>query len=216
MLFFGICWCQAGENLIKNGDAAAGVPPVPGLEYQAAGPHGSRCFAVPKGKKMYMGREFIEIDPDGEYEYSAELCSSGKSDNHSDIGLALYDSKKQLIAHSSVAYVPGSEAVTAAPVARGARTMLLKNADEWETFRKRGGRIIAMNARTDFSDLPNRNLCYFITKISKKDGLAEVQLSLGSSKAYPEGTPVRLHRDGGYQWSLLEFQHQSLFLIHGL
>ena len=68
LLFFGICWCQAGENLIKNGDAAAGVPPVPGLEYLAAGPHGSRCFAVPKGKKMYMGREFIKIDPDGEYE----------------------------------------------------------------------------------------------------------------------------------------------------
>ena len=206
LLFFGICWCQAGENLIRNGDAAAGVPPVPGLEYLAAGPHGSRCFAVPKGKKMYMGREFIKIDPDGEYEYSAELCSSGKSGNHSDIGLALYDSKKQLIAHSSVAYVPGSEAVTAAPVAKGAKTMLLKNADEWETLRKRGGRIIAMNAKADFSDLPNRNLCYFIAKISKKDGLTEVQLTQGSSKAYPEGTPVRLHRDGGYQWSLLEFQ----------
>ena len=206
LLIFGICWCQAGENLIRNGDAAAGVPPVPGLEFNAAGPHGAKCFTAVKRKKMMTGKEFIKIDPDGEYEFSAEICGTGKADNHVDIGLALYDRKKQLIAHSSVAYVPGSEAVTADPIARGSKIIRLKNAGDWETFRKKGGKIIAMNAKKDFSDLPNRDLCYFIQKVVQKDGVTEVQLTQGARKAYPAGIPVRLHRDGGYQWSLLEFQ----------
>ena len=198
-------WCQGGENLIRNGEASGGTPPIPGLEFTAAGPHGAKCFAVPKAKKMYMGRELIKIEPDGEYELSAEICGDGKSVNHADIGLALYNSRKQLITHSSMAYVSGSEAVLGAPIVKGAKTMLLKNAGDWETFLKKGARIIAMNAKADYSDLPNQNLCYFIEKIVRKDGLVEVQFTRGVPKDYPAGTPVRLHCDGGYQWSLMQF-----------
>ena len=204
-LFSCLVWCQAGENLIPNGDAAGGVSPIPGLEFNAAGPQGAKCFAVPKPRKMYMGKELIKIDPDGEYEFSAEICSGGDRDNYAFIGLALYDSKKRLISHSSLDYVSGSEAVTAAPVKKGDKSMLLKNAGDWETFMKKGARIIAMNANPDYSDLPNFDRCYTLTKIIRKDGLAEVQFSVPATKAYPEGTSVRLHRDGGYHWCLMEF-----------
>ncbi|MBQ6599397.1 MAG: hypothetical protein IJH79_17755, partial [Lentisphaeria bacterium] len=198
-------WCQGGENLIRNGEASGETAPMPGLEFTAAGPHGAKCFAVPKGRKIYYGPELIKIDPDGEYELTAEICSGGTRGNHAFIGLALYDSRKRLISHSSLDYVPGSEAVTAAPIKKGATTMLLKNAGDWETLQKKGARIIAMNAKADYSDLPNYDRCYTFVKVTRKGELVEAQFSRAAQKDYPAGTPVRLHRDGGHLWCLLEF-----------
>jgi len=208
VLFLGLslCFCHGAENLIKNGETSSGEAPIIGLELTASGPHGVRCYAVPQARKMYMGPDFIKVDPNVEYEFSAEICGNGKDANRAAIGLVMYDEKKGLIPHSTVDCVPGSEAVTAEPVAKGAKVMLLKNAGDWETFVKRGARIIAMNAKKDFLDLPNRDLCCFIQKITRKGDLLEVTLSIGAGKAYPANTPVRLHRDGGYQWSLFEFQ----------
>ena len=210
VLFFALSICGlfafAAENLIKNGDAAGGVSPMKGLEITDKGPDGAKCFLANGTGRIFLGDEYIEIEPDAAYEISAELCGEGDSQaNRVDFGLALYDGKKQLIAHSQMAVVPGSNAVLLEAIPKGAKSLKVKDAGDWETLVKRGGRIIAMNAKDDYSDLPNRTLCYFIKKLTQEGDIISIELTNEAYYGYPAGTKVRLHRDGGYQWSLLEF-----------
>ena len=210
VLFFALSICGlfafAAENLIKNGDAASGVSPMKGLEITDKGPEGAKCFVANGTGRIFLGNEYIEIEPDAAYEISAELCGEGDSQaNRVDFGLALYDGKKQLIAHSQMAVVPGSNAVLLEAIPKGAKSLKVKDAGDWETLVKRGARIIAMNAKDDYSDLPNRTLCYFIKKLTQEGDIISIELTNEAYYGYPAGTKVRLHRDGGYQWSLLEF-----------
>ncbi|MBR4219932.1 MAG: hypothetical protein IKR81_02185, partial [Victivallales bacterium] len=193
----------AGENLVKNGEAAGGNSPFAEAEIVEKGPGGAKCFAATGTGRILLATEFIEIEPDGTYEIAAEFCGEGEC--RVDFGLALYDKNKQIITHSSMDALPGSEAVLAEAVAKGATKLTLENVTDWASLVKNGGRIIAMEAKENYSDLPNRNLCYFVTKLEKQGEAISVELSTPANKGYPAGTKVRLHRDGGYQWSLLEF-----------
>ena len=202
-LMFGTIVVLAGGNLIKNGEATGGGCPILGAEVVDIGPGGVKCFAA-KGKgKILLAADFIEIEPDATYEIAADFCGAG--DCRVDFGLALYDKNKQLISHSSMDALAGSEAVLAEAVAKGAKTLKFKSEADWTSLVKNGGRIIAMGAEDDYSDLPNRNLCYYVTRLEKLGKLLCVGLSSPANKNYAVGTKVRLHRDGGYQWCLLEF-----------
>ncbi len=201
---FGAIYVFAGENLVKNGDAAGGSCPLPEIAIVENGPNGVKCFAAEGAGKILLASDYIEIEPDGTYEMAADFCGEGEN-NHVDFGLALYDKNKQLITHSSMDALPGSEAVLAEEVAKGAKTLKLKDAPNWASLVKNGGRIVAMGAKEDYSDLPNRNLCYYVTKLEKQGESLCVELSSPAYKGYPAGTKVRLHKEGGYQWCLLEF-----------
>ncbi|MBR4673034.1 MAG: hypothetical protein IKP00_01080 [Victivallales bacterium] len=200
----------AADNLVKNGEASSGLALLPGVETIDNGPNGVKCFATKGNGKILLGVEYIEIDPEGTYELSGNFCGEGDDKaNHVDFGLALYDKNKQLITHSSMDAMPESEAVLAEDVAKGAKELKLKDTADWASLVKKGGRIVAMGAEEDYSDLPNRNLCYYVTKLDKKGDILCVELSTPAYKGYPAGTKVRLHKDGGYQWCLLEFSSMT-------
>ena len=205
-LLIGAALTIAAENLVKNGDAANGTVPIPGLELCDKGPGNSKCFIANGTGRIMLGSEFIEIEPDGSYEISAELCGEGDSNaNRIDFGLALYDQNKQLISHSSMDVVPGSYAELLEAIPKGATALKVKGAGDWKALAAKGGTIIAMGAKEDLSDLPNRNLCYYIKKQERNGDVISIELTTPAYYGYPAGTKVRLHRDGGYQWSLLEF-----------
>ena len=192
----------AGDNLLKDGSASGGKVPMQGME-MATGADGRHCFEVNPSAKVLFSPDFIEVDSESSYVLSAEMtCAS--ADGKISVGLVPYDAAKQLISYSSLAYAEGSEAVLAEDAAKGATTLVFEGVKDWETLRKRYFRIIAMNAKDDFTDLPNRELCYYIKEIVQDGTCSKVTLNHPIAKPYKAGTKCRLHRDGGYLWSLME------------
>ena len=52
-VLFGAIYVFAGENLVKNGDAAGGSCPLPEVEIVENGPNGVKCFAAKgAGKRL--------------------------------------------------------------------------------------------------------------------------------------------------------------------
>ncbi|MBO4344164.1 MAG: hypothetical protein J5833_00315, partial [Victivallales bacterium] len=193
----------AEENLLKNGTASGGIAPMQGMEVVTS-TDGRKCFEVKPSGKVLVGGDLIEVDADARYLLSVELMSGAGEAGKLSFGLIPYNINRQLTSYSSVAYAEGSDAVLAEDAERGATVLVFDGVKDWQSLQKRYYRVIAMNAKNDFSDLPNRELCYSITAMEQEGGRTRVTLNHPIQKAYKAGTKCRLHRDGGYQWSIME------------
>ena len=197
------CGVFAVENLLVNGSASGGKAPMGGMEV-VAGADGRRCFEMKPSVKVFMSPEFMEVDADGRYVLSVDLRHGEGDCGKVSVGLVPYDAKKNLISYSSLCYAEGSEAVLAEDAEKGATTMVFEGVKDWQGLVKKYYRIIAMDAKDDYSDLPNRNLCYYINAIERDGTKSKVTLNHPIQKAYKAGSKCRLHRDGGYMWAIME------------
>ncbi len=202
VLLAAIVGVWAGDNLLKDSIASGGKTPMQGMEI-VTGADGRSCFEIKPSTKVLFSPELIEVDTESKYDLSVEM-KCGSNDGKISVGLVPYDAAKQLISFSSLAYAEGSEAVLAEDADKGATTLVFGGVKDWEGLRKRYFRIIAMNAKDDYSDLPNRELCYYITEIKQDGDRSRVKLNHPIQKSYKAGTKCRLHRDGGYQWAVME------------
>lgn len=151
-----------------------------------------------KGPGVYFGKTWVEIVPDGAYRLSGEFRATEGPAPAIMLGAVLYDEKKQLIAHPFVADIPGTLTELAEPAAAGDREVKIKDASKWKKSFAHYVKI-AFNAKADFSDLPNRDISpFYIDKVVKDGNCWRVKLRGPLAKAYPAGTPVRQHQEGGF------------------
>ena len=90
----------------------------------------------------------------------------------------------------------GTETTLLRDARPGDTELLVADASKWQP--PEVGKIVAFMAAADLSDLPNRNIEYYVQKISEQDGKWLLTMSRPIQRAWAAGTTLRQHRDGGY------------------
>ena len=151
--------------------------------------------AVIDNKKHVTSKKFTPVKAGKKYILSGSFKSLGKAPSKVYYGFICYDKKKRQInsMHSNV--IKGTATSLAKACKKGDKVLVVKANKKW----KRGNYAVAFNVKDDFSDLPNREVVYKISKVVPKGADIEVQLPKPLRKAYPAGTKVRLHNNSyGY------------------
>ena len=155
---------------------------------------GKLC-AVVDNNKTITSKKLTPVKAGKKYILSGSFKSLGKAKSKVYYGFICYDKKKRQInsMHSNV--IKGTATSLAKACKKGDKVLVVKANKKW----KKGNYAIAFNAKDNFSDLPNREVVYKISKVVPKGADIEVQLPKPLRKAYPAGTKVRLHNNSyGY------------------
>jgi len=148
--------------------------------------------AVVDNRKTILSEKLTPVKAGKKYLLSGSFKSLGKAPSKVYYGFVCYDKKKRQISTLNSNLVLGSATTLAKACKKGDKTLVIKANKKW----KAGNYAIAFNAKDDFSDLPNREIVYKITKVVPKDGNMELQFAAAVKKAYPAGTKVRMHTAG--------------------
>lgn len=194
----------AGENLVKNGgaeDAATVKKWHKALSQNTEDKLSGEASFHGKTKNIWSySPGHIEIDPSKAYKLSASIKTAGTDKSTCYIGLVSYDAKKRTIQRPNITIIKGSFTTLVADAKAGAKVLQVKDCSKWN--KKLIKRIkIALNAKKDYSDLPNFNLTNKIVKFEKKGDIYEVTLTSPLKANLKAGTKVRAHLNyGGYQY----------------
>ena len=112
------------------------------------------------------------------------------------LGLVMYNAKKRSIYRHSISVYKGTITELTADVKAGDKVIKLKDCSKWSK-KNLNRKIIAWNAKKDFSDLPNFSISSTLAKLEKKGDIWEATLKKPVNKNYPAGTQVREHYTGG-------------------
>lgn len=151
----------------------------------------SRLEVKETGKILRLG-EFIPIDSNKAYRLDGKLTGSGNTV----VGLAFFDAEKRVILPSHVNPVPGTETMLSAACVRGSETIEVSDASKWIPAKQ--APIAVLHAKSDLSDLPNRNVEYYVQEAVRSGESWKVRFAPPLKQSYPAGTMIRQHRDGGW------------------
>ena len=146
-------------------------------------------------KQQSLG-EVIPIDAARNYRLHLEVRSSSEAGATFWPILEQSDSNHLPIAAFQLNALPGTETTLLRDARPGDTELLVADASKWQP--PEVGKIVAFMAATDLSDLPNRNIEYYVQKISEQDGKWLITMSRPIQRAWAAGTTLRQHRDGGY------------------
>ena len=180
----------AAENLIRP----EGGWPNAAVDAELSQAEGTRVLRLSKSKGwIYIGDK-MTIDPAKTYTISMDLRSADPAalSRMNYIGLVMYDERNRAIVRDNVQSVPGAFAKVAADTPAGAVQITLDRVVDLSNAAKKG-LCLAINAKEDFSDMPNPTRTGKITKVQTVDGKTVVTLAAPYAKALPAGTPVRVH-----------------------
>ncbi len=180
----------AAENLIPQQGGWGNAP----VDAELSKAEGTRVLRLSKSKGwIYVGGK-ITIDPAKTYTVSMDLrCADASAlSKQNYIGLVMYDDKSRSIVRDSVQAVPGSFAKIAADVPAGAAQVTLDRVVDFSKAAKKG-LCMVINAKEDFSDLPNLNRTEKITRIETVDGKTVLTFAKPLRAALTAGTAVRCH-----------------------
>jgi len=145
--------------------------------------------AVVDSRSSVLLKKFIPVEAGKKYILTGTFKSLGEEKSKIYYGFICYGKKKKQIVtyHSNV--ILGSATTLAQECKKGDKTVVIKANKKW----KAGSQAVAFNAKDDFSDLPNRETAYKITKVVPEGENMKLNLSAPVKKAYPAGTKVRQH-----------------------
>ena len=147
-----------------------------------------------KGVYSVVSAKSFTLDPAKKYQISGEFCQKGGKQITVLLGFAPYDAQNKQITSSSVNAVGGTLTEVAADAKKGDKVIKVKNASKWLT---KGLVFVALNAKKDFSDLPNQNQLATVAPHVKKNGeVWEILLKNPLAKDIAAGTPVRQQAAG--------------------
>jgi len=157
---------------------------------------GKKVFtAAPKKHSVYSLKKKIKVDPAKKYQMSVKVKQFGEKPAYTRIGFIPYDAKGRIIDPKQGSNnTKGSLTTLAAAIAKGAKSLTVKDASKWK---KGPHHFVAFNAKEDMSDIPNFNLAGTITKIEKTGDVYTITFTKALEKAYSAETMVRQHRSGG-------------------
>ena len=197
---------NAGENLLKNGDAEAGDTSgwTSFVETSTTAHEGTNSFVLAGAKDSSgtaQSKEFIPVDPSSGYTVSGYFMSpEGTGSVH--LGLACFDAQKRLITSERITPVPQTETELVEEAKIGDKVVKIKNGSAWEFDAELTPKygVVAFNVDDSgaYSDLPNPNLSQQgITTIRQTGGQWEVELAKPLKEGYSAGTKVRQHKVAG-------------------
>lgn len=150
-----------------------------------------------KGGAFLMSTRLFDVDVAKKYTLKAEakLISGGPAPTY--VGFLPHTKDGRPIHCETVNILTGSETTVAAGAEKGATKLILKATPQWK---RRGVVAIALNAKKDYSDLPNFNILLCKSYGIVKDTV-EVTLRKPLAADIAAGTPVRGHVSGGYMYT---------------
>jgi len=194
----------AGENLVKHGgaeDATSAKKWHKALSQNTEDKVAGKASFHGKTRSIWSySPGFIEIDPSKAYKLSASIKTAGTDKSTCYIGIRSYDAKKRTITRTNVTIIKGSFTTLAEDAKPGDKVLKITDCSKWnKKIIKRTQ--IAINAKKDFSDLPNFNLINRIVKLEKNGDVYELTLKTPIKKAIKAGAGLRQHlAGGGYQY----------------
>ena len=159
---------------------------------------------VLKGKlplSVSFSDQRFKVDPSKIYTLSGEfrLTSGGESKDNMWFGLVCFDEAGRDISSQTLNRIVPDLVETAETAPKGAKVIVVKGEGlgKWMKFLQTG-RVIAVGAKADRSDLPNFDLLYSLPKGATKraDGSVEIKLRGAVNTEIPAGTKLGLHSYG--------------------
>ncbi len=158
----------------------------------------SEPIRIEKSDVPRIMSENIPVDPAKNWEFTADI--QGDSDRL-DIFLYQYDQKERRIGPFHLNAVKGTETPLTIPAEQGGQSFIVADASKWDVPAQ--GNIVVFDAKADLSDLPNFQIEYYVSKVTRQENGFLVEMNRPLSRSYAAGTLVRLHQDGGHLgWSL--------------
>ena len=153
-----------------------------------------------ENRMLLQSKNFIDIVPGKVYKLKAKVkCVSG-SKTTVYFGFNMYQANGKVINNQNVNAIGGTLATVAVDAKKG-DTALVLGADG-SKWRPLSYSFLALNAKKDYSDLPNFNVVQFpIKSIEKCEEGYKILLSGKLSRDIAKGTVVRQHISGGYMYS---------------
>ena len=149
-----------------------------------------------KSRAFLQSAKFITLDPAKKYQISGEFCMKGGNPNRVYLGFMPFDDKGKWIPPNVVNGTNATLTEVVADAKKGDQVIKVKDASKWNT--KTIYSHLALGAKADYSDLPNRDLIATAQpNAQQKDGVWEILLKKPLAKDIPAGTTVRQQLDGG-------------------
>ena len=153
-------------------------------------------FLVKGRVTLLRSVKFITLDPAKKYQISGEFCMKGGKPNRVYLGFMPFDDKGSWIPPKLVNGTNATLTEVVADAKKGDQVIKVKDASKWNT--KTLYSHLALGAKADYSDLPNRDLIATAKpNAQQKDGVWEILLKKPLKKDVPAGTTVRQQLDGG-------------------
>ena len=155
---------------------------------------------IVNGRALLESKQAFDIRPDKVYKLEMEARNLNNAKSLVYFGFRLYakNGKTPIWPHN-VTTVNGTMTSVVKDVKKGDTVVYLKDASKW---RKVSNSYLAINAKADFSDLPNFRCYYFPMKSVEK--VAEgykVTLTKPFAVNIAKGTAVRQHQTAGYMYA---------------
>ena len=136
--------------------------------------------------------DFIPVRPDRAYEF---LCTASGDSGRLNAILYQFDKDRKRIGFHNVSADATTLTRLLQPAVKGETSVIVEDASQWDFPRK--GKLLALDAAKDESDVPNRALCYYIKSVEKDEKGYRVEFDRPLLFNRPSGCGVRLHKDGG-------------------
>lgn len=143
--------------------------------------------------KWVDAADLIPVDPDRPYEF---LCAASGGSGKLRAALHQFDRDRKRIGFHNVSADASTLTRLLRPAVKGETSVVVEDASQWDFPRK--GRLLALDAAQDESDIPNRTLCFYIKSVEKTENGCRVTFDRPLRFSRPAGCRVRLHRDGGF------------------
>lgn len=193
---FAVSSLYAAENLAKFAgceDSAVFKKCGAGVALSTDKPHSGKTSLRIAASRKFIYSDIIKIDPSKKYKFSIWFRSEDAAKAAPFFaGLQSYDKNKKPISGDNVRSFDGTLTTITADALKGERVLQVENASAYKK-----GWVLALNAKEDYSDLPNRNLIGGVQKINGN----ELTLSKPLKNDVPAGTKLRQHI-GGWQYNL--------------
>lgn len=198
LLAAGTLFTAGAENLFPSGDAEGTAWRKTALSPENA-KTGKNSFEISEKSTWVYSPETVEIKPDKTYQLAVTAKSKNPQNlSNSFIGLTLLDEAKAPILRNSVNPIAGSETVLLADAKPGDTVIRVADAAKWKK-----SMVLALNAKSDMSDLPNRNLLTVKDAAKNGDGW-DLTLAAPLKVAVTKDAAVRFHDSaGGHCYSIL-------------
>ena len=142
------------------------------------------------GKKLVS--RIMPVDTAKSYLLQGKFAAEKATEDFT-FGLELFDKNKIPVYPHEVRAIPGTETHTVKAARKGDRALWVKDAAKWNIA---AARILALGVSPDHSDLPARDIAYYVTKKTADGDGWKLEFSRPLPRDIKAGTLARLHGDG--------------------
>ncbi len=183
----GTLFSAGAENLIPSGDAESKAWPLTTQSAEAM-KNGQNGFEISRKSAWVSSPETVEVKTDKNYKLTVSARSKNPAKlSHSFIGLMLLDADKKPILRNAVNPIDGTFTAVLADANPGDSTIRVADASKWNK-----SMMLAVGAKEDFSDLPNRNLLAVKSAVKDGDGW-NVELAAPLKVTVLKDSNIRFH-----------------------